>query len=304
MQRRSFFLWGFGALFGAGVRANALERGTAPRHFNLKVRIVKLNNGCEMPVVGLGTYSVKGETCVRTVEGALKLGVRLIDTATVYGNEREVGEGVRAAVRGGIPREEIFVTSKLYPNEFADAERAIDRSLERLDVGRLDLMLLHHPGSGDAAAYRAVERAVSDGRIRSVGLSNWYVCELTDFLPRVETPPVLVQNEIHPYYQEKKVVPFIQKHGIVVQGWYPFGGRGWTKDVLGNGTIGRIAAAHGKTAAQVILRWNLQREVAVIPGSSNLAHVRENLDVFDFSLSAEEMAAIAALDRGEKHDWY
>ena len=140
--------------------------------------------------------------------------------------------------------------------------------------------------------------------MRSIGLSNWYVKELTEFLPKIDVPPALVQNEIHPFYQEKDVVPFIQGKGIVVQGWYLLGGRGWTAPILGHPEIVRIGRAHGKTAAQVILRWNLQRNIAVIPGSSNPAHIRENSEIFDFALAAEEMERMARLDRGEKHDWY
>lgn len=166
------------------------------------------------------------------------------------------------------------------------------------------MMVLHHPGSGDVAVYRTLERAVERGLVRSIGLSNWYVKELTAFLPRVKTPPALVQNEIHPFYQEQDVVPFIQKKGIAVQSWYPLGGRGWTKAILTHPTITGIAERLGKTPAQVVLRWHLERGVAVIPGSSDPAHIRENAELFDFSLTNDDMRAIAALDRGEKHDWY
>jgi len=153
-------------------------------------------------------------------------------------------------------------------------------------------------------AYRAMEQYVEAGKIRSLGLSNWYVEELTAFLPQVTIMPALVQNEIHPYYQEQDVVPFIQDRGIVVQCWYPLGGRGYTAELLGDETIKAIAAAHGVSAAQVILRWDLQRGIVVIPGSSNPEHIRENLDLFGFELTDAEMEAIRALDRGEKHDWY
>lgn len=166
------------------------------------------------------------------------------------------------------------------------------------------MMVLHHPGSGDVAVYRRLERAVERGLVRSIGLSNWYVKELTAFLPRVKTPPALVQNEIHPFYQEQDVVPFIQKRGIAVQSWYALGGRGWTKAILTHPTITGIAERLGKTPAQVVLRWHLERGVAVIPGSSDPAHIRENAELFDFSLTNDDMRAIAALDRGEKHDWY
>jgi len=166
------------------------------------------------------------------------------------------------------------------------------------------MLLLHHPGANDVRAYKAMEQYVEAGKIRSLGLSNWYVEELTAFLPQVTIMPALVQNEIHPYYQEQDVVPFIQEKGIVVQCWYPLGGRGYTQALLNDETIAGIAAAHSVSSAQVILRWDLQRGIVVIPGSSNPEHIRENLDLFDFELSDEEMKQIASLDRGEKHDWY
>ena len=149
-----------------------------------------------------------------------------------------------------------------------------------------------------------MEKAVAAGKVRSIGLSNWYVEELEEFLPQVSIMPALVQNEIHPYYQENDVIPFIQQQGIVVQGWYPLGGRGHTQALLNDPVITKIAQAHGKSAAQVILRWNLQKGVVVIPGSSNPAHIKENTELYDFALTAEEMAQINALDRNEKHDWY
>lgn len=246
-------------------------------------------------------YLSTDEECVNSVGTALENGVRLIDTAHMYHNEESVGEAVR---NSGIPREEIFVITKLYPDQFANAEAAIDEALEKLDIEYIDLMLLHHPGSNDVDAYHAMEAAVSEGKIRSIGLSNWYIEELEEFLPQVTITPALVQNEIHPYYQENDVIPYIQSLGIVVQGWYPLGGRGHTAELLGNEVISEIAASHGKSSAQVILRWNLQKGVVVIPGSSNPDHIKENTEIFDFELTEEEMDLINALDRNEKHDWY
>ena len=149
-----------------------------------------------------------------------------------------------------------------------------------------------------------MEDYVEQGKIRSIGLSNYYIEELEDFLPQVNITPALVQNEIHPYYQELDVVPYIQSHGIVMQGWYPFGGRGHTEELLNDETIVSIADAHNVTAAQVILRWNLQREVVVIPGSSNPDHIQENTEIYHFKLTEDEMKKIEALNRNEKHDWY
>lgn len=273
--------------------------------FDLDKKSVLLNSGYEMPVMGLGTYSLDHDTCVNSVKALLQNGGRLIDTAYMYGNEDAVGEGVRQAMEEyGIPREEIFVITKIYPSQFSNPEAAIDMALEKLDIGYIDMMLLHHPGNGDVEAYKTMERYVEEGKIRSLGLSNWYVEELTDFLPQITITPALVQNEIHPYYQEQEVVPFIQEKGIVVQCWYPLGGRGHTSALLGDETIKSIAEAHGVSSAQVILRWDLQRGIVVIPGSGNPDHIKENLDLFGFELTEDEMEQITLLDRGEKHDWY
>lgn len=264
-------------------------------------RTVTLNSGYEMPTQGLGTYALDHDTCVGSVRALVEAGGRLVDTAYMYHNEDAVGEGVRTC---GVSREELFVTTKLYPNQFADPDAAIEQALDKLGVGYIDLMLLHHPGTGDVEAYRAMERAVSAGKIRSLGLSNWYIEELESFLPQVETVPALVQNEIHPYYQERDVVPYIQDLGIVVEGWYPLGGRGHNAELLSDSELASIARAHGVSVPQVILRWNRQRDIVVIPGSSNPAHIAEDLDIQGFSLTGEEMARIAVLDRSEKHDWY
>lgn len=274
---------------------------TSKAEFNFETKTVTLNSGYVMPINGLGTYSLHDDVCRDSVTAALNSGVRLIDTAHAYGNEVEIGEAIRDS---GIPREEIFVITKLYPDQFSDPKAAIEEALEKLDIGYIDMMLLHHPGAGDVEAYHAMEQAVADGEIRSIGLSNWYVEELTDFLPQVNITPALVQNEIHPYYQENDVIPFIQDLGIVVQGWYPLGGRGHTAELLGDPVISQIAKAHGVSSAQVILRWNLQKGVVVIPGSSNPEHIQENTELFDFELTEDEMTRMNALDRGEKHDWY
>lgn len=269
--------------------------------FDFENKRVLLNSGYYMPIVGLGTYALSDDVCVNSVNALLDNGGRLIDTASFYGTEDSVGEAVR---NSKIPREEIFVTTKLYPNQFANAAAEIDKALEETGLDYIDLMLLHHPGSHDVEAYKALEQAVKDGKIRSIGLSNWYIEELEEFLPQVDTMPAVVQNEIHPYYQENDVIPYIQELGIVVEGWFPFGGRGYTKEILGDSVITEIANAHGVTSAQVVLRWNLQKGVVVIPGSSNLEHIRENLDIFDFELTEDEIARINTLNCDEKHEWY
>lgn len=269
--------------------------------FNFETKTVKLNSGYDMPLNGIGTYSQTGDECYNSITSALNSGVRLIDTAYMYHNEEEIGRAIRDS---GVPREEIFVITKIYPTQFNDPEGAIEMALEKLNIGYIDMMLLHHPGDGDVEAYKAMEKYVEQGKIRSIGLSNWYIEELEEFLPQVDTVPALVQNEIHPYYQELDVVPYIQSKGIVVQGWYPFGGRGHTSELLNDETIVEIANAHNVTAAQVILRWNLQRGVVVIPGSSNPEHIKENTEIYHFELTDEEMQKMESLNRDEKHDWY
>ncbi len=269
--------------------------------FNFETKTVLLNSGYEMPILGLGAYSLTDEECAVSIAALLEAGGRLIDTAYMYGNEAAVGQAIRDS---DVPREEIFVITKLYPTQYNNAAEAIDEALERMGLDYIDMILLHHPGNGDVEAYLALEQAVADGKVHSIGLSNWYVEELEEFLPQVSITPALIQNEIHPYYQENDVIPYIQSLGIVVQGWYPLGGRGYTAELLGDETISAIAEAHGVSSAQVILRWNLQKGVVVIPGSSDPEHIRENLDLFGFELTGAEMTQINNLDRNEKHDWY
>lgn len=268
---------------------------------NGKAPVVKLSSGYDLPVVGLGTYALHGSTCVNAVRTALESGYRLIDTASFYGNEWEVGEGVRAS---GVPREEVVVQTKLYPNQYGHAAQAIEECLSKLDLGYIDILLLHHPASNDVSAYRAIEQAIRDGKVRSAGISCYYIRELDAFLPRVDLKPVLVQNEVHPYYQDTPVVEHIQSKGIPVQAWYPLGGRGYNRELMADPVLREIAAAHGKSLVQVILWWNLQRGVVVIPGSSNPEHIRENLDLFGFDLTEDEIEQISALNKNEKHDWY
>lgn len=269
--------------------------------FDIDSKKVTLNSGYEMPLNGIGTYSLLEEECYDAITYALQAGVRLIDTAYIYGNEEVIGQAIKDS---GIPREEIFITTKLYPSQYQNPKQAIEDALQALDVEYIDLLLLHHPGTNDKEAYRAMEEYVKNGKIHSIGLSNWYVEELESFLDDITILPSLIQNEIHPYYQENDVIPYIQEKGIVMEGWYPFGGRGHTKELLNDSVIVKIAENHHVTSAQVILRWNLQKGVVVIPGSSNPAHILENTQIYDFSLTEEEMQQINALNRNEKHDWY
>ena len=269
--------------------------------FNFNTKTAKLNSGYEIPLNGIGTYSLLNDECYNSVLFALQNGVRLIDTAYIYRNEEEVGKAVKDSK---IDRKDIFIITKLYPNQYSDAENAINEALKKLDVEYIDMMLLHHPEQNDVEAYKAMEKAVKEGKIRSIGLSNWYIKELKEFLPKISIMPALVQNEIHPYYQDTDVIEYIQSLGIAVQGWYPLGGRGHQRELLNDKVLKDIAQKYNKSVAQIILRWNLQREVIVIPGSSNREHIIENTEIYDFELSDEDMKKIAELNRDEKHDWY
>ena len=273
-----------------------LSKGT-----NGNAPTVRLSSGYDMPILGLGTYSLHGDVCINSIKAALASGFRKFDTASIYGNEEEVGQAIRESE---VPREEIFVATKLYPNQYANPEAAIEECLKKLDIGYVDLMLLHHPGTNDVKAYKAMEKYVEQGKIRSIGVSCYYVREINEFLPQVNIMPVLVQNEVHPYYQDTEVVEHLHNLGIVVEAWYPLGGRGHQGELLSDAVLSEIAAGHNKSVVQVILRWHLQRGVVAIPGSSNPDHIEENISIFDFSLTDNEMARIAALNRNEKHDWY
>lgn len=280
---------------------NKSEANNMKGNFNFNTKTVKLNSGYEIPLNGIGTYSLLNDVCYNSILYALQNGVRLIDTAYIYNNEEQVGKAVRDSK---INRKDIFIITKLYPNQYNNAEKAINDALKKLNVEYIDMMLLHHPGNNDVEAYKAIEKAIKEGKIRSVGLSNWYIKELKEFLPKINIMPALVQNEIHPYYQDTEVIEYIQSLGIAVQGWYPLGGRGHQKELLNDKVLKDIAAKYNKSVAQIILRWNLQRGVIVIPGSSNREHIIENTEIYDFELSDEDMKRISELNRNEKHDWY
>ncbi|BBA51123.1 aldo/keto reductase [Fusobacterium varium] len=265
--------------------------------FDFESRTVTLNSGYKMPLNGLGTYSLLNDKCINSVSIALQNGYRLIDSAHIYNNEESVGEGIRMSL---IPRKEVFITTKLYMNQYKNAKIAIDEALEKLNVDYIDL----NPGMYDIEAYKAMEKAVKEGKIRSIGLSNWYIKELEEFLPKIEIIPAVIQNEIHPYYQDSDVVDYIHNKGIVVEGWYPLGGRGHQNELLNDKILVDIASNHNKSVVQIILRWNLQKGIIVIPGSSNPSHIKENIEIYDFELTEEEMKKINDLNRNEKHDWY
>ena len=265
---------------------------------------VLLNSGYEMPVIGLGTWTLDNDSAEVSTYAALKCGMRLIDTARYYGCEVGVGRGLQRAIDDGIvTRAEVFITSKIMPSDYDRASRGIDDSLRDLNVDYVDLMLIHQPGWNDEAVYRALEQAVRDGKVRSIGISNYYTREaVEEVLSYAEIVPAVIQNENHLYYQNTALQAYVRQYGIVIESWYPFGGRGHTGEHFGNETVVGIARRHHKTPAQVILRWQLQAGYIAIPGSSNPEHIAENYDVFDFELSKSEMEQLRQLDRHKRYE--
>ncbi|WP_204121225.1 MULTISPECIES: aldo/keto reductase [Levilactobacillus] len=261
------------------------------------VPTIKLNDGHEMPQLGFGVFQVPDlKECEDAVVAALQAGYRLLDTATAYQNEEAVG---RAIKRSGVPRDEIFVTSKLWVSDFTydRAKQGIDASLARLGLDYLDLYLLHQPYGDTMGAWRALEEAQQAGKIRSIGVSNFYADQLKNLELTMNVKPVINQIEVNPWYQQPTEVAFNQGEDVRVEAWAPFAeGK---HDIFTNETIAAIAQAHGKTVGQVILRWLLQRGITVIPKSVHAERMAENIAVFDFELTPAEMTTMATLDRQE-----
>lgn len=271
--------------------------------FDFETKTVTLNSGYEMPILGLGMFSLSEAQAENSTYWALKAGFRLIDTARIYGNEAAVGRGLQRAIDEDIvTREDVFITTKMWTSDFDDGDAAIDASLRRLNVDYIDLMILHHSQpSNDVQAYQSMERAVADGKLRSIGLSNYYEPEDFDRLVSQTTiRPALLQNETHPYHQSGEMKEHIAQYGTVLESWFPLGGRGNTQTLFNDPTIAAIAQAHGKSSAQVIIRWHLQAGNICIPGSSNEQHIIEDYDVWDFELTEDEMAQMTALERDDR----
>ena len=275
--------------------------------FDLENGTVILNSGYEMPILGIGTFRLSGSEAENSVYWALRDGYRLIDTARIYGNEADVGRGIQRAIEEGfVTREEIFVTTKMWTDDFDNGAEAINASLERLGLDYIDLMILHHSQpSNDVEAYQAMEQAVSEGKLRSIGLSNYYTPEDFDRLVNATSiTPALLQNETHPYHQSMEMKEHLRQYGTVMESWFPLGGRGNTQTLFNDEVISGIAQAHGKTSAQIIMRWHLQAGNIAIPGSSNEDHIQENFEIFDFELTDEEMEQMTGLDRNERFAGY
>lgn len=269
---------------------------------------LKLHNGVEMPALGLGVFQTPPEETRTAVQAALSTGYRHIDTAAAYGNEREVGQAIHAS---GIDRDEVFIETKIWISDYGYDKtlHGFDKSARKLGVDHIDLLILHQalPSDFDKAldAYRALETLLEQGKVRAIGVSNFMVEHLNRLLEKATVVPAVNQIEVHPYFQQRQVQALGAERGILTQAWSPIGGITFYRDgnhgsTLEDPVIGRIAQAHGKSPAQVMLRWHLQQGRSVIPKSTKPHRIAENFDVFDFDLSADELAAVDALDTGQR----
>ena len=254
-----------------------------------------LNNGVKMPMAGIGTFLLSPDEAEASVLSALECGYRLIDTANAYVNEKAVG---RAMKRSGVAREDIFLETKLWPSFYEDDD-AVDKTLARLDTDYIDLLLIHQPAGNYIAGYQQMERAYLQGKVKAIGLSNFNDAQIREILAICSVRPTVLQTEVHPYYQEKALKDFLAKEGIVIQAWYPLGHG--DKALLDEAVFTELGKKYGKSNAQIILRWHIQAGNIVIPGSKNPDHIKDNFDLFDFALTGDEMAQIAALDQQKRY---
>ena len=254
-----------------------------------------LNNGIKMPMAGIGTFLLTPDEAEASVLSALSCGYRLIDTANAYVNEKAVG---RAMKKSGIPREEIFLETKLWPAFYEQAD-AVEKTLERLDTDYIDLLLIHQPAGNYIAGYKLMEKAYKEGKVKAIGLSNFNEKQIQEILDICEVKPAVLQTEVHPYSQEKELIKFLTKEGMVIQAWYPLGHG--DKTLQEEPLFTELGRKYGKSNAQIILRWHIQDGNIVIPGSKNPAHIKDNFNLFDFALTDDEMAKIAALDQQKRY---
>jgi diketogulonate reductase-like aldo/keto reductase len=257
---------------------------------------ITLNNGCVIPQFGLGVFLIQGDADTKTAcLEALKMGYRHIDTAHAYQNERGVGAAVKES---GIPRQDVWITSKLWPNEYGDGvtAAAIDKMLKRLDTDYIDLLLLHQQFGDYRGAWRDMEKAVAAGKARSIGLSNFESDRLEDVLDNSRVKPAALQVECHPYYQQRALKERLAPYGTVIESWYPIGHG--DKTLIEEPVFRQMAEKYGKTNVQVILRWHIQEGNIIFPKSTNPQHIKDNMDIFDFELSEDEMDKIRNIDKG------
>lgn len=248
-----------------------------------------------MPMAGIGTFLLSPDDAEAAVISALKGGYRLIDTANAYVNEKAVG---RAMKKSGIDRKEIFLETKLWPS-FYEQSDAVEKTLARLDTDYIDLLLIHQPAGNYIAGYRQMEKAYKEGKVRAIGLSNFNKEQIGEILSVCEVKPTVLQTELHPYHQETELKAYLKENSIVPQAWYPLGHG--DKTLLGEPVFSQLGEKYGKTSAQIILRWHIQDGNIVIPGSKNPEHIKSNFELFDFALTDEEMANIAAMNKNIRY---
>jgi 2,5-diketo-D-gluconate reductase A len=274
-----------------GMQSFATPSASAPEN---SIPLVKLNNGLQMPRLGLGTMTLNGDVGVRCVADAISLGYRLIDTAMIYGTEVAVGEGIK---QSGIKREELFITSKLWKTDmgYENAKKGFQTSIDKLKTDYLDLYLIHRPSGGDwKGSWKAMEELYHEGKIKAIGMSNADFAQMDDLIANYEVKPAIHQIETHAFFQEGKAYDYLKQHGVQMEAWAPFAeGR---HGLFTNDTLAAIAKKHNKTVAQVCLRWHFQRGIVAIPRSHQKAHIAENLNIFDFSLDDSDLASISPLD--------
>ena len=259
------------------------------------MEFVTLNNELKCPVVGIGTFMLAPADAQNSVREALKMGYRLIDTANAYVNERAVGRGIKES---GVPREEIFLSTKLWPSEYEN-ENAVDETLERLGVSSVELLYIHQPAGNWFAGYRQLEKAYKEGKARAIGISNFEGRYIEELETKWEIIPQFIQVEAHPYFTQTELRKTLDKYGIRLMSWYPLGHG--DKSLINEPVFAELGRKYGKTPAQIILRWHTRMGFAVIPGSKNVDHIRDNLNILDFTLTDEEMAEIAKLDKGARY---
>ena len=254
-----------------------------------------LNNGLQCPVIGIGTFMLSPAEVENSVREALKMGYALVDTANAYVNERAVGRGMKAS---GAKREDIFLSTKLWPSEYEN-EHAVDETLERLGVDYVDLLYIHQPAGNWLAGYRQLEKAYREGKARAIGISNFEGKYIEELEKQWEVVPQFIQVEAHPYFTQKELRKTLDRYDIRLMSWYPLGHG--DQSLIHEPVFRKLGEKYGKTPAQIILRWHTQMGFAVIPGSKNVDHIRDNLDILDFVLTAQEMEEIAALDRDMRY---
>lgn len=256
---------------------------------------VKLNNGMECPAIGIGTFMLSSADAENSVREALKMGYSLVDTANAYVNERAVGRGIRTS---GAKRKDVFLSTKLWPSEYENPN-AVDETLERLGVTYVDLLYIHQPAGNWLAGYRQLEKAYRDGKAKSIGISNFegeYIAELET---KWEVAPQFIQVEAHPYFAQEELRETLDQYGIKLMSWYPLGHG--DRSLINEPIFTELGKKYGKTNEQIILRWHTQMGFVVIPGSKNVAHIKDNLVIFDFTLTLDEMAQIAKLNKGVRY---